>query len=227
MPPKRRVLESLTRQELQEAVDRYDLQVADRRVKDQLVDALAASRRAALPEALESLSRDRLKEICRSLDLDDSGREKALLIERLAGPRASGDEATAVPAPLGKTHQKANGSRGKGNGGQLEPPAEGVLTVDQLEGYLWSAADILRGSIDSSDYKGFIFGMLFLKRLSDRFDEECEALRSQPNADPDDPDEHDFFVPKRARWPDIQRISAGVGEALNKACAELEQKNDK
>ena len=198
MPPKRRVLESLTRQELQEAVDRYDLQVADRRVKDQLVDALAASRRAALPQVLESLSRDRLKEICRFLDLDDSGREKALLIERLAGPRASGDEATAVPAPLGKTHQKANGSRGKGNGGQLEPPSEGVLTVDQLEGYLWSAADILRGSIDSSDYKGFIFGMLFLKRLSDRFEEECETVRAD-GGDPEDPDEHQFFVPKAAR----------------------------
>ena len=101
------------------------------------------------------------------------------------------------------------------------------LTTEKLEGYLWSAADILRGSIDSSDYKGFIFGMLFLKRLSDRFEEECDALRSQPNADPDDPDEHDFFVPKRARWSEIQRIATGVGETLNKACAELEQKNDK
>ena len=226
MPPKRRVLESLTRQELQEAVDRYDLQVADRRVKDQLVDALAASRRAALPEVLESLSRDRLKEICRSLDLDDSGREKALLIERLAGPRASGDEATAVPAPLGKTHQKANGSRGKGNGGQLEPPAEGVLTVDQLEGYLWSAADILRGSIDSSDYKGFIFGMLFLKRLSDRFEEECETVRAD-DGDPEDPDEHQFFVPKAARWGAIQRASTEIGETLNKACAALENSNER
>jgi type I restriction enzyme M protein len=69
--------------------------------------------------------------------------------------------------------------------------------------------------------------MLFLKRLSDRFDEECHALRSQPNADPDGPDEHDFFVPKRARWTEIQKVATGIGQALNKACAELEQKNDK
>ena len=55
-------------------------------------------------------------------------------------------------------------------------PLTGTLTVDQLEGYLWSAADILRGSIDSSDYKNYIFGLLFLKRLSDRFEEETEKL---------------------------------------------------
>lgn len=54
-------------------------------------------------------------------------------------------------------------------------------------------------SIDSPDYKGFIFGMLFLKRLSDRFDEECEALVAK-GGDPEDKDEHQFFVPKRARW---------------------------
>ena len=53
-------------------------------------------------------------------------------------------------------------------------PLTGTLTVDQLERYLWCAADILRGSIDSSDYKSFIFGLLFLKRLSDRFEEETE-----------------------------------------------------
>ena len=55
-------------------------------------------------------------------------------------------------------------------GAALPLAPTGTLTVDQLEGYLWSAADILRGSIDSSDYKNYIFGWLFLKRLSDRFE---------------------------------------------------------
>jgi len=58
------------------------------------------------------------------------------------------------------------------------------LTREQLDGYLWAAADILRGSIDSSDYKNFIFGLLFLKRLSDRFEEECEELVKE-GADPE------------------------------------------
>ena len=48
------------------------------------------------------------------------------------------------------------------------------LTEAELEGKLWNAANILRGQIDSSDYKNYIFSMLFLKRLSDRFEEEVE-----------------------------------------------------
>ena len=110
---------------------------------------------------------------------------------------------------------------------QSEIPVGERLTTDKLERYLWSAADILRGSIDSSDYKGFIFGMLFLKRLSDRFEEEQEALRSVPGADPEDPDEHEFFVPKSARWRSLQKVAEGIGEALNRAAAALEARNPK
>ena len=102
--------------------------------------------------------------------------------------------------------------------------SDAKLTRGQLEGYLWAAADILRGSIDSSDYKNFIFGLLFLKRLSDRFEEEWEELVNE-GADPEDPDEHQFFVPKRARWPEIQKAATGLGEVLNKASAALEEAN--
>ena len=48
------------------------------------------------------------------------------------------------------------------------------LTTQELESKLWQAADILRGQIDAADYKNYIFSILFLKRLSDRFDEEVE-----------------------------------------------------
>ena len=48
------------------------------------------------------------------------------------------------------------------------------LATQELESKLWQAADILRGQIDAADYKNYIFSILFLKRLSDRFDEEVE-----------------------------------------------------
>jgi type I restriction enzyme M protein len=221
MASKRDVLSQLSRDELLQIVDRFELTVADRRVRDGLIDAVASSKKATLTEFLPDLSRDRLKEVCSALGLDDSGRERAVLVERLIGGKSNGEpKSDGSPAP------KTNGSARAGTATQIEVAPGEKLTTEKLEGYLWSAADILRGSIDSSDYKGFIFGLLFLKRLSDRFDEECDALRSQVHADPDDPDEHDFFVPKRARWAEIQKVATGVGETLNKACAELEQKND-
>ncbi len=99
-----------------------------------------------------------------------------------------------------------------------------MLTREALERHLWSAADILRGSIDSSDYKNYILGLLFLKRLSDRFEEESEIVR-RDGGDPEDRDEHQFFVPKRARWQQIQKVASGIGEELNRASAALEDAN--
>ena len=217
LPTKRAVLAELTAEELRATVDYYELQVADRRVKAQLVDALAGSRSARLDEILGALFRDRLKELCRAFGLDDSGRKKADLVVRLMVPAGAtrSNKVAAPPAP----------SR---SAGDTSSSSEEVLSVAQLEQYLWSAADILRGSIDSSDYKTYIFGLLFLKRLSDRFEEEAQKLIADGVSETvawTDPDEHQFFVPDRARWGRIQRTASNIGEALNKACAALEEQN--
>ncbi|MDC0678984.1 class I SAM-dependent DNA methyltransferase [Sorangium atrum] len=214
MVQKRTVLEHLTRDELISIADAFDVHVQDRRSKEKLVDAVAASRSATLAAVLASYSRDRLKELCRVLHLDDGGREKAVLVARLTGGKAS-----EPPAP-----PRANGAA-RAAPEQVELALGEKLTIDRLERHLWSAADILRGSIDSSDYKNFIFGLLFLKRLSDRFHEEVEALKGVPNADPEDRDEHDFFVPKQARWSELQKVASQVGNALNKAASALEDEN--
>ncbi len=211
MPSKRTVLEALTAHELRAAIDTFELEPEDRRSRGVLLDTLASSRKATLPKILETLSRDTLKDICRNLDLDDSGRKKAKIIARILGEDPSDD---SLEEPAEEV--------------MASPILKGKLTRQELERYLWSAADILRGSIDSSDYKNYIFGLLFLKRLSDVFEDEAEKLISKGVSSKvawTDRDEHQFFVAPRARWEAIQKTATNVGEAINTACSALEEDN--
>jgi type I restriction enzyme M protein len=102
------------------------------------------------------------------------------------------------------------------------------LTLEALEAHLWESANILRGSIDASDYKNYIFGLLFLKRISDVFDEEGEKIEKE-TGDKDlawrTPDEHEFFVPPKAHWNYIKTKTHNLGEVLNKANEKLEEAN--
>ena len=102
------------------------------------------------------------------------------------------------------------------------------LTNQGLQQMLWHGADILRGQIDSADYKNFIFALLFLKRLSDRFDEEVEAAVAAGvphEAAVNDPDEHQFVVPEAAHWRQIVNASMNLGDALNVASYAIEEAN--
>lgn len=95
MPSKRDVLAELSRDELVEAADTFGVELQDRRSKDIAAEALGRSKRAALADILSRLSRDRLKDVCRALELDDAGREKSLLVERIvSGGRAAPAESS-------------------------------------------------------------------------------------------------------------------------------------
>lgn len=101
-----------------------------------------------------------------------------------------------------------------------------ILSLSTLETWLWDSANILRGSIDSSDFKNYIFGLLFLKRANDVFDEEVELIMKKENLSQKDAEDEPYFrVPVEARWAVLTAKTENIGEALDKAFAAIERDN--
>ena len=117
-----------------------------------------------------------------------------------------------------KTTEKTNG-----NGGNLG-----------FEAKLWLAADKLRGHMDAAEYKHVVLGLIFLKYISDAFQEHYEALKCNPEANPEDRDEYTaknvFWVPKKARWSGPNGLQANakqptIGKLIDDAMVAIEKEN--
>ena len=110
------------------------------------------------------------------------------------------------------------------------------MTQGELETYLDKAADILRGNADHSEFRGYVFALLFYKRINDCYEEEvrtqAEALikasvpREQALQLARDPQNHHFIVPETAAWSAVARTARGqLGQALNEAMLAIERAN--
>lgn len=105
------------------------------------------------------------------------------------------------------------------------------ISLDELKNWLWGSANIMRGTVDSSDFKNYIFGLIFLKRLSDVFDERIAAIMKDEKCSEalamalikeDNPEQ---FVPEQARWSNLVKKTENVGESIDEAFAEIERQN--
>src|SRR3990172_717824 len=101
------------------------------------------------------------------------------------------------------------------------------------EAELWQMADALRGSMDAAEYKHVVLGLIFLKYISDAFEEQHAKLVAEEaqGADPEDQDEYRalniFWVPPEARWPHLksQAKQPTIGELADTAMTGIERDN--
>jgi len=104
-----------------------------------------------------------------------------------------------------------------------------------FEAKLWAAADKLRNNMDAAEYKHVVLGLIFLKYISDSFEELhsklVEGKGEFDGANPEDPDEYRaknvFWVPKSARWSSLQALARqpDIGKKIDDAMVELEKDN--
>jgi len=102
------------------------------------------------------------------------------------------------------------------------------MTQAELDGFLEKAADILRGNVDHSEFRGYVFALLFYKRISDVYQEEVKKLAAQLDDEElaRDPKMHNFVVPEGVLWSEVARRSpARIGTALNEAMFAIERAN--
>jgi type I restriction enzyme M protein len=117
---------------------------------------------------------------------------------------------------------------GRGKAANSKPKNGANLGFEQT---LWQAADKLRGNMDAADYKHVVLGLIFLKYISDAFQEHFEKLKKEPHAAPEDRDEYTaeniFWVPKAARWPHLQGNAKQptIGKLIDEAMLAIEKQN--
>lgn len=102
------------------------------------------------------------------------------------------------------------------------------ITLSQLEQYLSKAAWILKGPVDASDFKVYIFPLLFFKRISDVYDEEYRLALAESDGDKEYaslPEFHRFAIPEKCHWNDVREKTTNVGLAIEKSLRGIEKGN--
>jgi|GEM_PF-6853362 len=116
----------------------------------------------------------------------------------------------------------------------MAQPESTFRKIDDLKIRLWAAADRMRGHMDPAEYKHIALGLIFLKYISEVFQEKYDTLVAESKtsyAEPEDSDEYlaenIFWVPKEARWQHLQEQSKSttIGQAIDNAMLEIERFN--
>ena len=101
------------------------------------------------------------------------------------------------------------------------------ITLEELENHLFECADIIRNTVDKTDYKDYILPMVFYKTLSDTYEDQREDVLEEFGDEEiaDDPSFYDFPIPEGYRWAELLDTNKNVDEFLNEAFEAIEREN--
>ena len=239
MKLKHAILEAMERDALRAALVRFDLaDGVDKRSSVAMRERLRGARRARPEELLAPLRVAEVRRVCELLGVDGGGR-KPELRERLLA--AGAGPVRKQPASATRTGKKRNGRKRPAAGATAvatKPRREARTSAQTTAttGYeteLWAAANTLRGNMDAAEYKHVVLGLIFLKYISDAFEERHAQLVAERDegADPEEPDEYTganvFWVPAEARWNALQAQAKQprIGRAVDDAMIAVERDN--
>ena len=241
MKLKRAILQVMDRDLLKKAVERLDLADVDKRRSAAMRSRISRARRAN-PEALiRMLPVADVRRVCELKGLAITGRKpalvKALLDNESKRQRGPQPKRNAASPPSKNVAARKTGSvaaeeaRKQRKPKSSEAPRNGATTGYETE--LWAAANALRGNMDAAEYKHVVLGIIFLKYISDAFEERHAQLETERNegADPEEPDEYTgtnvFWVPPAARWHHLQALAKEptIGQAVDDAMVAIERDN--
>jgi len=241
---KQAVIKTMSRDDLKAVVEDLEIQTVDRRNRSSMAKSVGRRQDVEAEYLLGFLTEVQVKEVCERLGEDPTGRKNALVemllkthgtkapartTARRRAARSAGEQESTV---AGENDTPARPTRGRRKaGGAAKKSGNGAVLG--FEATLWQAADKLRNNMDAAEYKHVVLGLIFLKYISDAFEEKFQQLQAEQDqgADPEDPDEYRadniFWVPPEARWGYLQGHAKQptIGKLIDDAMTAIEKDN--
>jgi len=225
------ILDILTRDDLKQIVDDLGIDGVDRRSADGMRSALRKARRARAEDLLAYMRKDQIRQVCEAAGVSAKGKRDELvarLVSEWQRPKRTGKKGT----PMANDNDGRAGEKQQGLPSRNEAGNGKKLDVSALESWLWEAACQIRGPLDAPKFKDYILPLIFLKRLSDVFEDEIRHLAhefgDEKTAAKLVEQDHKlvrFFIPEAARWPTIAQKTTGLGEHLTDAVRAVAREN--
>jgi hypothetical protein len=236
MAKKSQILNCFTKECLNDIAKDHGISGAYKINRNFLISILARKRSVNIEEILNDLSLADLKMICQGIGIDDSGRKKAILVDRLLDKKKKEKPKKPKAIPIKKAKKKETVVKKKTSGFTGSIKANNETSNNELEKRLWSAADQLRANsaLTAQEYSRPVLGLIFLKYADHRFTEAEKVIAKEATGGRRKIGKLDYqekgvmYLPDEARFSNLIKIPEGsdIGKAINDAMELIEAENE-